>query len=240
MLIVCKRSHKKRTTMKMFANKMPENKLKVDTEKAKSSCIEYYDKAHEEYLSEYRDELIKKPYDKDFLVRFIEKILPNGEILDIGCCSAAQQARFFLSNGFKVTSIDLSEKCIETAKRNFTGIEFKQMDMTEMDFEKDSFDAINAFYSIIHIPNEKLDGLFAEMNKILRKKGKLAITVHTGDFYGYFEENGIPVFYRTYTKKELIDILTNHGFQVLDIQQREPIYDFEFQSDRIYLIAEKI
>lgn len=219
---------------------MSEKKLIEDIEKAKSSCIEYYDNAHEEYLSEYRDELNNKPYDKDFLLRFIEKIPPNGKILDIGCCSTAQQARFFVSNGFKVTSIDLSEKCIETAKINFPEIEFEQMDMTEMNFEKDSFDAVNAFYSIIHIPNDKLDGLFADMNKVLRNKGKLAISVHAGDFYGYYEENEIPVFYRTYTEKELIDVLSNHGFKILEIQQREPIYDFEFQSQRIYLLAEKI
>ena len=223
----------------MFADKMPKKNIKENFKKTKSSCVDYYDKAHEEYLFEYSDELIKKPYDKEFLIQFIEKIVPKGEILDIGCCSAAQQARFFLSKGFKVTSIDLSEKCIETAKRNFTGIDFKQMDMTAMNFEKDSFDAINAFYSIIHIPNDKLDGLFADMNKILRTKGKLAISVHAGDFYGYFDENEIPVFYRTYTKKELQDILVKHGFKILKIQQREPIYDFEFQSIRIYLIAEK-
>ena len=43
-----------------------------------------------------------------------------------------------------------------------------------------------------------------------------------------------------HTEKELIDVLSNHGFKILEIQQREPIYDFEFQSQRIYLIAEKI
>jgi hypothetical protein len=28
---------------------------KINIEKAKKSCIDYYDKAHEEYLSEYKD-----------------------------------------------------------------------------------------------------------------------------------------------------------------------------------------
>jgi SAM-dependent methyltransferase len=168
------------------------------------------------------------------------KMPDNGELLDIGCCSTAQQARLFHANGLKVTSIDLSEKCIDTAKRSFAGIDFMQMDMTEMDFASESFDGINAFYSIIHIPNEKLDKLFYDFNKILRINGKIAITVHAGDFYGYFNENEIPVFYRTYTKSELQDILTKHGFQILEINQRKPIYDFEFQSERIYLIAEKI
>jgi len=38
----------------------------------------------------------------------------------------------------------------------------------------------------------------------------------------------------------LIAILDKHGFKILEIKQRQPIYNFEFQSERIYLIAEKI
>ena len=146
---------------------------KTDIEKAKSSCREYYDKNYDNYYQKYSDEIIKKPYDKNFLTRFMSFIENPGKILDIGCCSTAQQARFFRDNGYKVTSIDLSKKCIETAMQNFPGIDFIQMDMVEMDFENESFDAINAFYSIIHIPDEQLNGLFNDFNKILKPNGNL-------------------------------------------------------------------
>jgi len=146
----------------------------------------------------------------------------------------------YRDNGFYVTSIDLSKKCIETAKKNFPGIDFIQMDMLNMDFEDNSFDAINAFYSIIHIPDEKLNGLFNDLNKILKIHGKIAIAVQAGDFYGFFDENEIPVFYRTYTQGDLKGLLGKYGFKIIEIEQRQPIYDFEFQSERIYLIAEKV
>jgi SAM-dependent methyltransferase len=211
----------------------------IDIEKAKKSCMDYYNNGNKDYYDKYLDELEKKPYDKDFLTHFMTLIDKNGKILDIGCCSTAQQARFFRDNGLSVTSIDLSEKCIETARQNFSCIDFIQMDMLDMEFDKDSFHAINAFYSIIHIPNEKLDGLFADFNRVLKNKGKIAIAVHAGDFYGYFDENEIPVFYRTYTQDDLKGLLDKHGFKIIEIEQRQPIYDFEFQSERIYLIAEK-
>jgi ubiquinone/menaquinone biosynthesis C-methylase UbiE len=70
--------------------------------------------------------------------------------------------------------------------------------MLEMNFDDEFFHAINAFYSIIHIPNENLDKLFSDFNRVLKRNGKIAIAVHAGDFYGYFNENGMPVFYRTY------------------------------------------
>lgn len=212
----------------------------IDIEKARDSCSEYYDKEHLDYFNQYSDELIKKPYDKDFLDRFVLSIEQEGNILDIGCCSTAQQARYFSGKGFNVTSIDLSKNCIQTAKQKFSKIDFRQMDMTEMEFEKESFDGINAFYSIIHIPDEKLNGLFADFNKMIRINGKIAITVHAGDFYGYFDENETPVFYRTYTQNDLKGYLDKYGFKIIEINQRQPMYDFEFQSERIYLIAEKI
>jgi len=216
--------------------------MKTDNEfeKVKKTCIDYYDNSHNDYFEKYFDELDKKPYDKDFLIRFASLLKKDAKILDIGCCSTAQQARFFKDKGFNVTSIDLSINCIETAKKYFSGIDFIQMDMLEMNFDDDSFDAINAFYSIIHIPNEKLDGLFSDFNKVLKLNGKISIAVHTGDFYGYNEVNETSVFYRTYTQDDLKVLLDKHGFKTIKIEQRQPIYDFEFQSERIYLIAEKI
>lgn len=215
-------------------------KNEIDIVKAKRSCLDYYNKTHQDYLADYSDELLKKPYDMDFLEQFSMTLAKSSKIIDIGCCSSAQQARFFRDKGFRVTSIDLSKKCIDTARKNFSGIEFLQMDMSEMDFENESFDVINAFYSIIHIPDEKINELFNDFNRILVKNGKIAITVHTGDFYGYYYENEIPVFYRTYTRADLEKLLDNSGFRIIEIKQRKPIYDFEFQTERIYLIAEKI
>lgn len=179
-----------------------------DINKAKLSCIGYYDKVHEEYFSKYYDEFMKKSYDVKFLIRFISNIEKGNPVLDIGCGPAAQSARFLHKVGFKVTAIDLSGKCIETAKKNFQGIEFIQMDMTEMDFAEKLFNGINASYSIIHIPNEKLDSLFYDFNRILKLNGKIGISVHAGDFYGYYNENGTPVFYRTYTETQLTNLLT--------------------------------
>lgn len=212
---------------------------KINIQKAKESCVNYYDNDHINYYEKYSDELEKKPYDKEFLNRFTSLIEEGGNILDVGCCSSAQQAKFFYDNGFKVTCIDLSANCIETAKNKFPQIEFYQMDMTQMSFESNSFDGINAFYSIIHIPDEKLDALFADFNRLLRPNGKLAISVHEGDFYGFYQETESSVFYRTFSKKILINYLKKHNFEIVEIEQRLPFYDFEFQSERIYLIAKK-
>jgi ubiquinone/menaquinone biosynthesis C-methylase UbiE len=213
---------------------------KIDLKDIQISCVKYYAFLNQDYFNKYADELEKKPYDLDFLNRFAGQIEKNGKVLDIGCCSTAQQARFLKNRGFQVISIDLSAECIASVKHRFPGIDFRQMDMLQMNFDNESFSAINAFYSIIHIPDEKLDQLFYDFNRILKLHGKIAIAVHAGDYYGYFTENEIPVFYRTFQQTDLKDLLSRHGFSIIEINQRLPIYDFEFKSERIYLTAEKI
>ncbi len=212
---------------------------KNDIEKAKSSCVNYYDKNYEVYYQKYSDELAQKQYDKDFLKRFISGIENNGRILDVGCCSTAQQARFFRDNKYRVTSIDISGKCIEKAKQNFTGIDFYTMDMTKMRFDNESFDAINAFYSIIHIPDEQLNELFKSFHRILKSGGKLALVVHEGNFYGYYKENEFDVFYRAFTMEELVKHLIKSGFIIVEMSRRLPLDELEVQSERIYIIARK-
>ncbi len=205
----------------------------------KQSCIHYYDERHAAYLNDFSDELERKPYDRNFLNRFTNLLAPASRVLDVGCSSAAQQARFLHDKGFRVTSIDLSGACISTAKHHFKGIEFLQMDMTQMSFCDEAFSAIVAFYSIIHITNEQLPVLFDHLNRVLQPGGKLALSVHAGDFYGYYQENEIPVFYRTFSQEELLYLLSQSGFQLLEMDQRPPLYDFEFPSERIYVLAEK-
>lgn len=212
---------------------------KSDIDAIKQSCMDYYNHLHASYYEKYHNDLEHKAYDKEFLQRFVGQIPAKGKILDIGCGSSAQQAHFFRDMGFKVTAIDLSEKCIETAKQMFTGITFRKMDMLEMDFETNAFDAINAFYSFIHIPDEKTNRIFSQSNRVLKTNGIMAIAVYANDFYGYYNKNDIPVFYRTYSQAGLIKLLSQHGFEIIDIEERQAIYDFEFQCERIYLTAKK-
>ena len=62
--------------------------MKTDNEfeKVKKTCIDYYDNSHNDYFEKYFDELDKKPYDKDFLIRFASLLKKDAKILDIGCC----------------------------------------------------------------------------------------------------------------------------------------------------------
>lgn len=205
----------------------------------KQSCIDYYNHMHDIYFDKYHKDLEYKIYDKEFLLHFVNQLPVKSKILDIGCGSAAQQARFFRDMGHQITAIDVSEKCIETAKQKFTGIQFQQMDMLDMHFESHTFDAINAFYSFIHIPKEHSHTLFSLCNRILRPNGLMAIAVYADDFYGYYDKNEIPVFYRSYSQTELTTLLVGHGFEIIHMDERQAIYDFEFQCERIYVVAKK-
>jgi hypothetical protein len=87
---------------------------KIDIQKAKDSCSDYYDKVHLDYFNQYSDELIKKPYDQVFLKRFLSTVEANGKILDIGCCSSAQQARYFHDAKHKTDIAEINHHNLST------------------------------------------------------------------------------------------------------------------------------
>lgn len=214
--------------------------MKSNWENVNSSLQDYYDQHAAEYQLNFINEIEEKPFDRGFLEQFMRELPPQATILDAGCGAAAQQARFFRDQGVKVTAIDSSLECIRLARECYPGIEFHVMNMLNMTFKSQSFDAVNAFYSIIHIPNEHLAQLFQEFNRILKPKGKLSISVHAGNFYGFNQVNERQrIFYRTFSTETLELLVLEHGFKILKVKIRQPIYIDEFSSERIYLIAEK-
>ena len=202
------------------------------------TVIEYYNREASGYLAKFQDEVYQKPYDKAFLDLFSSQLPPGGVVLDIGCSSACQQARYLASLGHGVAGIDLSEESIRLARGQWTGIELFSMNMLEMTFPNDSFDGVSAFYSFIHIPRRDSERLLQGVRRVLRPGGRLAIAVHKGEFEGVLE--GYSVFFRSFRNGELDELLTETGFEVLHRAERKPLYESEYPSDRLYYLARKL
>lgn len=203
------------------------------------SCIDYYDARSAEYARDFSDEVEKKPYDKNFLHLLATQLPPGAAILDVGCSSAAQQAACLHNLGFRIDALDLSPQNICIARKNYPGIRFHCMNMLNLQFPDESFDALNAFYSIIHIPDSALDELFAGFYRVLKRGGKLALAVHAHGCEELVDAKEHPVFFRGFDETRLLEQLKNAGFLLRSRDCRPPLYDFEFQSRRIYALLEK-
>ena len=116
---------------------------------------------------------------KTFLAWLEPRLDPGAAILDLGCGCGIPVAQV-LARQHRVIGVDISPVQIERARQFVPEAEFLCADMATLDFAPGRFDAIVAFYSIIHVPLEEQPTLFARLAQWLKPQGYLLATVgHT-------------------------------------------------------------
>lgn len=112
--------------------------------------------------------------------RFLKKLPDASDILDFGCGSG-RDTKYFLSQGNSVTATDGSEELCRLASE-YTGIPVKHMLFQDLD-KKDTYNAIWACSSILHLPYQELKSVLNKMAQALKENG----IVYTSFKYGTFE-----------------------------------------------------
>lgn len=93
-----------------------------------------------------------------------------GRVLELGCGDGIPAARF-LSPRFEYLGVDLSPVQIELARQQVPDAAFEVGDMTRLRFDENSFDAVLALYSIIHVPLDEQPALFDSIFRWLKPGG---------------------------------------------------------------------
>ena len=135
------------------------------------------------YYSQNADMFTQNTINVDFKLiqeNFLRMLPACSNILDFGCGSG-RDTKYFLSQGHSVTATDGSEELCKLAGK-YTGIPVKQMLFQDLD-EKDTYDAIWACSSILHLPYRELKPVLKKMAQALKKNG----IVYTSFKYGTFE-----------------------------------------------------
>ena len=154
-----------------------------------------------------------------------QDIPEQGRVLDLGC-STGREANLVLSEGLYYVGTDLSEEMLTIAKRKFAEqvsagrVEFLCMNMCELEFPPESFDAFRACDSFKHIPKANLPIALREAYRVLKTNGVGFIATCEGTFNDMYmfrsgEPDGGRVLFVEYTKEELEDVLKSIGFNVI-------------------------
>jgi len=53
--------------------------------------------------------------------------------------------------------------------------------MTDLDLANDSVTGVLAFWSVIHVPDHSVPGVFAQFRRVMRPGGLLLVGLHVGD-----------------------------------------------------------
>jgi SAM-dependent methyltransferase len=102
-----------------------------------------------------------------------------------------------LAQRFAVTGVDILAQHIALVRRNVPTATFVQADMAALDLPPAVFDAVAAFYSIIHVPREEHAALLHDIATWLRPGGLLVATMGAGSTEAAVEPDwlGVPMYF---------------------------------------------
>lgn len=141
-----------------------------------------YDTDASGYAEQVRGLLDGKPYLRASLTLFAELVhgAGGGPVADIGC-GPGYVTRYLADAGVDAFGIDLSAEMIAIARRDHPDLRFQVGTMTDLDLADDSVVGIAAFWSVIHVPDQAVPGVFEQFRRVLRAPGLLLVGFHVGD-----------------------------------------------------------
>lgn len=170
------------------------------------NTLDYYNKNAKLYFEQTIEGDLKENYDK-----FLSKIPRESYILDFGCGSG-RDSKYFIENGYKVKAIDGSIEMCKLASE-YINQDVECMKFDELN-EENTYDAIWACSSILHVEKEELPNILNKMIKALKPNGVIFTAFKKGEGYEIKEGK----YYNFLTKEELEKILNgiNENIKIID------------------------
>lgn len=202
-----------------------------------------YDRVAADYAAEFACEMDAKPFDRKMLDWLAEKVTGLGAICDMGC-GPGQVARYLHGRGVEACGVDLSAEMVRHARTLNPDIPFQQGDVLALtDVADETYGGVAAFYSLIHVPRERLVEALHELRRVLRRGGALLVTFHIGrdtlhkdEFLGHT----VSLDFHFFESAEMKERLAAAGFDLEEAVERDPYPPaVEYQSRRAYIFARK-
>ena len=202
---------------------------------------EQYDAIAGEYAEAFAGEHGKKPLDRVMLDRFAKEIGDSRPVWDLGC-GPGQTAQYLKELGLDVSGLDLSDKLREQARTRHPEIPFRRGNILDLDFESGSIAGAVAFYAIVHFTKHQVETAFREVFRVLEPGGIFLLTFHIGDETIHLDKflgKKVDIDFMFFPTDFILGCLKDRGFEKIDITEREPYPEVEYQSRRAYVFAGK-
>jgi SAM-dependent methyltransferase len=160
----------------------------------------------------------------EWLERLDSLLRDGAQVVELGCGNGTRETRA-LAARFELTAVDLSAEQLRRARERVPAATFVHADLTEIEFDEGSLDAVCAFYVLNHVPRELLPGLFARIHRWLRPGGLLLTTLGAGDLDGWEGEwLGVRMYFSGHDparNRELLAAFELVDDEVVTIHERE-------------------
>jgi len=204
-----------------------------------------YDTLAADYQVRFGAELDDKPLDRAMLTAFAEFVLAAGAgpVADIGCGTGRVTA-LLERLGLSAFGIDLSPQMIAVARRSYPGLRFEVGSMLDLDLPDGALGGVLAWYSTIHIPEERLPEVFAGFYRVLAPGGYLQLGFQIQDELVHRTQSAghaISIDSQPRHPDTVVRLLRAAGFAMRAQVVREPDEEGEFTENtrQAFLLARK-
>jgi len=166
------------------------------------------EKGYDHIAPRYLEWNTSSPARMTYLQTLLERLPAQAQVLELGC-GAGVPCTQLLAQHAHVTGIDISAAQIALAKQHVPNATLFQADMMSLQFSSATFDAIVAFYSIIHLPRAEQPVLIQRLTEWLRPGGCLLVNLGVANDPGSVDPNwlGAAMYWSSYdvqTNREMI------------------------------------
>jgi ubiquinone/menaquinone biosynthesis C-methylase UbiE len=202
------------------------------------NIIECYNKTAKNYAAKFIDELSKKHLDRILLKSFALQNLENGKLIDLGCGPGQTTKYLFDCDLTNIVGTDISTEMIDVAKNINPQIPFEAADILSLKYPDNYFGSAIAFYSIVHFDYDQIIKAFREIKRVLKDNGQFLFSFHIGNnviHLDTFLDQPVNIDFYFFETDKIINLLTETGFEIIDVIERHPYFEVEHQSKRAYI-----
>jgi ubiquinone/menaquinone biosynthesis C-methylase UbiE len=143
-----------------------------------------YDDVAVVYAEYVKDQLGSNPLDRAMLAAFAELVQVNGsgEVADLGCGPGRVTAHL-AGIGVDIFGMDLSPRMIALARQEYPELRFDEGSLENLALGDAALAGIVAWYSIIHLPPERVPDVLTEFYRVLRVEGHALLAFQATDVH---------------------------------------------------------
>jgi SAM-dependent methyltransferase len=176
-----------------------------------------------DHIAEYHSQWASRTRAEErqhYTALLLERLPPDANVLELGC-GVGLPTTLALAPRFQVTGIDLSARHVALAQQNVPTATFVQADMTRLSFSPGSFDAVVAFYSIIHVPRAEHPDLLRAIATWLKPGGLFVAAMGSTDVEAQFSPDwlGAPMYWSHFESQTNQRLIQEADLQILSARE---------------------